>query len=144
MIAFIEGHGMRRFPGFVDYEEVQCVSWKAGDNPDGWKDFVELAKAAGAAFLTMDSWRLDREELDAMIQRLSDAEFTTDEDLEDARWLRTYVGKTGFVQLGFAYQGVMMIYESSTPWYQRYQSIIELSDDFSGLPIDEPGQDDEP
>jgi len=144
MIAFTEGHGMRRFPGFVDYEEVQCVSWKAGDNPDGWKDFVELAKAAGAAFLTMDSWRLDREELDTMIQRLSDAEFTTDEDLEDARWLRTYVGKTGFVQLGFAYQGVMMIYESSTPWYQRYQSIIELSDDFSGLPIDEPGQDDEP
>ena len=25
MIAFIEGHGMRRFPGYVDYEEVQSV-----------------------------------------------------------------------------------------------------------------------
>ena len=25
MIAFIEGHGMRRFHGFVDYEEVQYV-----------------------------------------------------------------------------------------------------------------------
>jgi len=23
MIAFIEGHGMRRFHGYVDYEEVQ-------------------------------------------------------------------------------------------------------------------------
>lgn len=144
MIAFIEGHGMRRFPGFVDFEEVQSVSWKSEDNPDGWKDFVELAKAAGVPFLTMDSWRLEREELDGLIHRLSNAEFTNDEDIEDARWLRTYIGKTGFVQLGFAHQGVMMVYEASTPWYERYQSIVEMADEFTGLPIDEPDQGDEP
>jgi len=144
MIAFIEGHGMRRFPGYVDYEDVPSVLWKSGDNPDGWKDFVELAKAAGAPFLTMDSWRLRREELDEMLQRLSQAEFTNDEDVEDARWLRTYVGKTGFVQLGFSQQGVMMVYEASTAWYDRYQRLIELSEDFGGIPIDEPGPDEEP
>jgi hypothetical protein len=144
MIAFTEGHGMRRFPGFVDYEEVQCVTWKSEDNPDGWKDFVELAKAAGAPFLTMDSWRLERAELDEMIQRLTNAEFANDEDLEEARWLRTYVGKTGFVQLGFAHQGIMMIYEASTEWYRRYQGILEMAEDFTGLPIDEPDQDEEP
>lgn len=143
MIAFIEGHGMSRFPGFVDYEEVQCVTWKAENNPESWKDFVELAKASGAPFLTMDSWRLEREELDAMIERLSNAEFTNDEDLEEARWLRTYIGKTGFVQLGFAHQGVMMVYEASTPWYDRYQRVLEMAEDFTGLPIDEP-DDDEP
>ena len=71
MIAFIEGHGMRRFPGYVDYEEVQSVIWKREDNPDSWKDFVELAKAAGAPFLTMDAWSLERDELDEMIERLS-------------------------------------------------------------------------
>jgi len=144
MIAFIEGHGMRRFPGFVDFEVVQSIVWKSPGDPDGWKDFVELAKAAGAPFLTMDSWRLDRDELDEMIQRLSDAEFTSDEDLEEARWLRTYVGKTGFVQLGFANQGVMMVYEASTPWYERYQNILETAEDFAGLSMDEPDQDDEP
>jgi hypothetical protein len=143
MIAFIEGQGMRRFPGFVDYEEVQSVTWKSQDNPDSWKDFVELAKAASVPFLTMDSWRLEREELDAMIQRLSMAEFASDEDLEDARWLRTYVGKTGFVQLGFPQQGVMMVYEASTPWYERYQHILEMAEDFAGLSIDESDQDDE-
>src|SRR5712691_801185 len=52
MIAFVEGHGMRRFHGYVDYDEVQCVMWETGTNPDGWKDFVELAKTAGAPFLT--------------------------------------------------------------------------------------------
>ena len=50
MIAFIEGHGMRRFHGYVDYEEVQTVVWKIEDNPDSWKDFVELAKAAAPLF----------------------------------------------------------------------------------------------
>jgi len=143
MIAFIEGHGMRRFPGFIDYEEVQCVTWKSEDNPEGWKDFVELAKAAGAPFLIMDVWRLDRAELDLIIERLGHAEFASDEDVEDARWLRTYVGKTGFVQLGFAYQGVMMVYEASTEWYDRYQNILEMAEDFAGLPIDEPDQDEE-
>ena len=141
MVAFIEGHGMRRFPGFVDYEQVQSVTWKSQDNPDSWKDFVELAKASAAPFLTMDSWRLEREELDAMIERLSTAEFSSDDDVEDARWLRTYVGKTGFIQLGFAQQGVMMVYEASTPWYDRYQSILEMAEDFAGFPIDEPDQD---
>jgi hypothetical protein len=144
MIAFIEGHGMRRFPGLVDYEQVQSVTWKSIDNPDSWKDFVELAKASGAPFLTMDSWRLEREELDAMIERLSTAEFSSDEDVEDARWLRTYIGKTGFVQLGFAQQGVMMVYEASTLWYDRYQNILEMADDFAGFPIDETDSDDEP
>lgn len=144
MVAFIEGHGMRRFHGYVDYEEVQSVLWKSEDSADGWKDFVELAKAAGAPFLTMDSWSLEREELDELIQRLSNAEFTNDEDLEDARWLRTYSGKTGFVQLGFANQGIMMVYEASTEWYDRYQRLVEFTEDFGGIPIDEPDQDDEP
>jgi hypothetical protein len=143
MIAFIEGHGMRRFPGLVDYEEVQSVTWKSEDNPDGWKDFVEIAKASGAPFVTMDSWRLESEEFDHMIERLRDAEVSSDY-LEDAHWLRAYIGKTGFVQVGFPQQGVMMVYEAATAWYERYQSMLEMAEDLSGLSFDEPGPDDEP
>ncbi len=143
MIAFIEGHGMRRFQGYVDYEEVPSVMWKPEGNPDGWKDFVELAKAANAPFLTMDSWTLQREDFDELLERMKNAEFASEEDMEEARWLRTYLGKTGFVQLGFAHQGVMMVYESSTEWYDRYQRVLELTEDFGGIPMDEPGPDDE-
>ena len=85
MIAFIEGHGMRRFHGYVDHDEVQSIVWKGGENPESWKDFVELAKAACAPFLTMDSWSLRRQELDEMLERLANAEFTNDVDVEDAR-----------------------------------------------------------
>ena len=144
MVAFIEGHGIRRFPGFVDREEVQTVMWKPDDDTEGWKDFVELAKAAGTLFITMDSWQLEKEELDGMIERLSSAEFSSDEDVEDARWLRTYLGKTGFLQLGFAFQGVMMLYEIASGWYEHYQRLVEVSEDFGGLAIDDPGTDDEP
>jgi len=73
MIAFIEGHGMRRFHGFVNYEEVQCVMWDSGDNPDGWKEFVERAKDTGAPFLTMHAAVLERAELDELVQRLSNS-----------------------------------------------------------------------
>ncbi len=143
MIAFIEGQGMRRFHGYVDYEEVQCIMWESRGNPDGWKDFVELAKSTSTSFLTMHSWVLQREDLDEMLQRLAHLEYANDEDLEDARWLRTYVGKTGFVQLGWAYQGCIFLYETSTDWYDRYQRLLDLSEDFGGIPIDEPDQDDE-
>ena len=143
MVAFIEGHGMRRFHGYVDFEEVQCVMWKDGQNPESWKDFVELAKAAGAPFLTMDAWILKREDLDELLQRLSNTEFSNDEDLEEARWLRTYIGKTGFVQLGWAYQGCIFLFEANATWYERYQRIIDLTDDFGGIPIDGPGTDEE-
>jgi hypothetical protein len=79
-----------------------------------------------------------------MIQRLSTAEFTSDEDIEDARWLRTYLGKTGFVQLGFAFQGVMMLYEASTEWYEHYRRLVDVAEDFGGIAIDESGAEDEP
>jgi hypothetical protein len=143
MVAFIEGHGMRRFHGYVDFEEVQCVMWKDGENPESWKDFVELAKAAGAPFLTMDAWVLKHEDLEELMQRLASAEFSSDEDLEEARWLRTYIGKTGFVQLGWAYQGCIFLFEANATWYERYQRMVDLSDDFGGIPIDEPGSDEE-
>ena len=144
MIAFIEGHGMRRFFGFIDYEEVQSVMWESGGNPDGWKDFVELAKASAAPFVTMHTWVLERSELDSMMRRMEEGEYTNEEDLEDARWLRTYVGKTGFVQLGWAYQGCIFLYEAGTEWYEHYQRLQEISQDFGGLAIDEPDQEDEP
>src|ERR1019366_3611281 len=53
MVAFILGHGMSRFQGYVT-EDVHSVMWDPRDNPESWKDFVELAKKAGCAFLSMD------------------------------------------------------------------------------------------
>jgi len=143
MTAFIEGLGMRRFFGYVECEEVPSVLWDSGQNPDGWKDFVELAKSTGAPFLTVHSWALDREELDRMSQVLADSDYRSEEDMEESRWLKTHVGKTGFVQLGWAYQGCVFVYEAGTDWYAHYQHLRELADESGGFMIDEPDQDEE-
>lgn len=142
MTAFIEGHGMRRFRGYVS-DEVASITWDSGDNPDGWKDFVELAKAAGASFLTMSEMMLEKEELDFLIERLRSANHPSDEDIEEARLMRTYAGRTGFVQLGWPHEGVVFLYEVSTEWYERYQRLMDVAEEFGSIVIDESDQDED-
>jgi hypothetical protein len=142
MTAFIEGHGLRRFRGYIN-EEINSVTWDPGDNPDSWKDFVEVAKASGAAFLTMNDAVLQPEDVDYIVERLRNGAYTNDEDLEEARWLRAYVDRTGFVQIGFPFQGILFLYEASTDWYERYQRLLDLAEECGGITIDEPDQDDE-
>jgi len=77
-----------------------------------------------------------------LIERLLEGDAVED-DVEDARWLRAHVGKVGYLQLGWAYQGSMFLCELSTEWYDRYQRLLEVSDEFGGLTMDEPDQDEE-
>ena len=142
MTAFIEGHGMRRFHGYVS-DEVTSIMWDPRGNVDGWKDFVELAKASGAAFLTMNDVVLDREDVDFMVERLKNSNYTNEEDVDEARWLRTYIGKTGFLQLGWPHQGTMFLCEVSTEWYDRYQRLLDVAEEYGGIMIDEPDDHDE-
>ncbi len=142
MNAFILGHGLSRFQGYVT-EEVHSVMWDPKDNPESWKDFVELAKKAGSQFLSMDEEVLQRDELDYLVQRLQHASFPSDEDLDEARWLRNYIGKTGFIQLGWPHQGIMFLFEATTEWYERYQHLLDLVEDFGSMAIDDGDQDDE-
>src|SRR5260370_7997411 len=116
MTAFIEGHGLKRFLGYVT-EEISTVNWEPGDNPDSWKDFVELAKAGGASFLTMSDVVLEKEELDFLIERLRNGGYPSDEDQEEARMLRVYSGKTEFIHLGQPSQGLFFHYKTPPSRY---------------------------
>lgn len=49
-------------------------------------------------------------------------------ELDEAQSLASYVGKVGYIQLGFAYQGVVILHESTTSWYERYQNLLESLD----------------
>ena len=82
------------------------------------------------------------EEVDFLVERLRNAAYASEEDVEEARWLRTYVGKTGFVQLGFPHQGSIFVCEISTEWYERYQRLLDMAEDLGGIPF-ETDQDDE-
>jgi hypothetical protein len=138
MIAFIEGHGMKRFHGQVK-DEMPAVLWTPpdADQPDAWKDFVELAKASGVSFVTMAHVSLENEDVDFLVDRLDDCSYLTVEDVEEARWLKNFVGKVGHIQLGFPCQGVMFVYEASTEWYENFERLESAADDFDGILIDD-------
>ena len=137
MVAFIVGHGMRRLPAYVT-EEVPTVLFEE-DNVDGWKDFVEHAKAAGAPFVTMSEVILEKSDVEILIEQLQEQAFPGREeiDLDDAESLIRHVGKAGYLQLGFAHQGVMFLFETSTEWYDRFQDLMEAATDLGGLVMDD-------
>ncbi len=137
MVAFIAGHGMRRLNGYVT-EEVPTVLFEE-ENPDGWKDFVEHAKAAGAPFLTMSEVILEREDITLLLEELRDQTFPEGDDIEveDAQQLMKHVGKVGYLQLGFAHQGVMFIFETATEWYDSFQQLMETIGDLGGIVVDD-------
>ena len=119
MVAFIEGHGLRRFNAYVS-DEVANVS-----------------------FVTMNHVALDKEDVDLLVNRLQEIEYMNEEDLEEAGWLRSFVGKVGYVPHGFPCQGVMFLYEVSTQWYEIYQRLETAADDYDGILIDDTDQDEE-
>jgi hypothetical protein len=137
MVAFIAGLGMRRMPAYVT-EEVPTVLFEE-DNPDGWKDFAEHAKAAGAPFITMSEVVLEKSDVEILIEQLREQDFPDREelDLDDAESLVRHVGKAGYLQLGFAHQGVMFLFETSTDWYDRFQDLMEAATDLGGLVMDD-------
>src|ERR1700743_536115 len=80
MVAFIAGHGMRRMNGYVS-DEVPTVLFEE-DHADAWKDFVELAKAAGAPFLTMSEALLEKSDIATLIEQIRDQMYPDDESPE--------------------------------------------------------------
>ncbi len=137
MVAFIAGHGMRRLNGFVT-EEVPTVVFEE-ENPDGWKDFVEHAKAAGAAFVTMSEVVLEKEDVALLLDQIREQAFPAGaaEELEDAEYLVNHVGKVGYLQLGFAHQGVMFVFEIATDWYDSFQDLMDTFVELGGMMADD-------
>ena len=135
MHAFTQGLGLRKFHGYIP-DEMPSVLWDSDDANESWKDFVELARASGAPFITMNSVQLEPEDVDFLLAELKRFSMSREEDMETARQLRPYYGRVGFIQLGFPYQGVMFLCELSTEWYEGYKALQEMADDLGGIMID--------
>lgn len=133
MIAFIAGHGLRRMPVYVS-EDVPSVLFEE-ETPDSWKDFVEHAKACGVPFLTISEVVLEKTDLAILLENIREHTFPDGqaEELEDAEYLVRHVGKTGYLQLGFAHQGVMFLFETATEWYDNFQDLMETVAELGGI-----------
>jgi hypothetical protein len=147
MVAFIEGHGIRRVPGHAG-DDVPSIMWDDDTNTDRWKDFVETAKAAGATFITMSEAVLEKEDVEMLIEEVQDQEYNLEmggsTELEEAQALVKHIGKIGHLQLGFPHQGIMFLCETSTEWYERYQQLLDSIDDLGDIVFEDEDDDEEP
>jgi hypothetical protein len=143
MVAFIAGHGMRRMNGYVP-DDIPTILFEEED-ADGWKDFVELAKASGAPFVTMSEVVLEKADVAALIERVRDQVYPEDEsqEIDEAERLVRHVGKVGYLQLGFAHQGVMFLFEVATDWYDSFQDLLGTVSDLGGIVVDDHIENDE-
>jgi hypothetical protein len=143
MIAFIEGHGMRHFPALIP-EDTPRVWWNdpdpAGANvqesaKESWKDFVEMAKTAGAPMVCIGEDILDKPTLELLtteFQELSAAEsFGAETEKLDRLFLQ--VGKLGHIELAFAHNGILFVHESATRWYRQYREMVDMIDNLQDL-----------
>jgi hypothetical protein len=104
-----------------------------------------MAKHVGAPFVTFSEVTLERDELDALIEEAGEMNFPDEEatELVEAQWLRKYVGMLGYIQLGFVYQGIVFLHETTTEWYERFQSLLEDIESFHDIVIDDAHDDEE-
>jgi hypothetical protein len=87
---------------------------------------------------------LEKTDLAILMDQLREQNFPDDEgqDFDDAQSLVKHVGKLGYLQLGFAHQGIMFLFETSTPWYERFQELLEAVTEFGGIVVDDHEGDD--
>ncbi len=145
MIAFIEGHGMRHFPAVIP-EDTPRIWWNDPEPPDpvgnipesskeSWKDFVEMAKAAGAPMVCIGEDLLDKTTLELLaseFEEISSAEAFGPE-MEKLDRLLLQVGKIGHIELAFAHQGILFVHESATEWYRHYREMVDTVEDLQEL-----------
>jgi hypothetical protein len=98
-----------------------------------------MAKHVGAPFVTFSEMSLEREELEELVDEAGEMNFPDEESTElvEAQWLRKYAGMLGYIQLGFVYQGLVFIHETTTEWYERYQTLLEDIESFQDIVIDD-------
>ena len=146
MIAFIEGHGIRRVPAHAG-DDLPTILWEDENNPDSWKDLVETAKAAGATFITMSDAVLEKEDVELLIEEVQEQDYTIEatstSELDEAQTLVGHIGKIGHLQLGFPHQGIMFLFETSTEWYERYQQLLDSVDDLGNIVFEDEDEDEQ-
>jgi hypothetical protein len=147
MVAFIAGHGIRRIPAHAG-EDVPTMLWEDEDNPDSWKDFVETAKAAGAAFITMSEEVLEKDDVELLIEELQEQDYTIERfsgstEADEAQSLVGHIGKVGHLQIGFPYQGFVFLCEISTEWFDHYQQLLDSVDDLSDIVFEDDDEEEE-
>lgn len=102
-------------PGGIEFQ------WK-GKN--GWNDFIALAKKEEATTIIMDEQRLEKEDLDQIIEQLGEEGLKDQTISDDIGKLKKLAGKVAGIKLTWIKDGVKFSYHESSEWFDDAQELI--------------------
>jgi len=104
---------------------LPMVLWDSTRYPD-YQMFLETARSAGAQMILFAAREFDSAEIDEAVEQLDECDLSRDERREleaRLREMRVHEGVTCLIELAFAYQGHMYVYELRPDWYEEFLSI---------------------
>jgi hypothetical protein len=143
MQAHLEKSGTPIFYGYHRMlDSLIQVSWDTERHPD-FRAFLETASKSGAKLIVFNQEAFQLEQIDGALEELETADFTREEKRSfetRLKQLRAYEGFTSLLQLSFALEGRLYLFEVRTDWYDSLRDILNELE----LSIDPfPGEDEE-
>ncbi len=122
----------------------QAVWWDTVKAPD-YKDFITAARATGAKMILFFDEEMDEAEIADAEDALETAELEPEQYREYARRigeLRSYIGFTSRLGIGFSSEGSFYWYDLEAAWYE---DLVEVLDDLhlAGIGMGDDLDDDE-
>jgi len=139
IIQTCEGLAIPTISGQFEREKLPVVQWD-NTNASGWKDFLAFAKSFGSAFIVVERYEFDEEEIEHL--RPEEGEERNDDELEpgdgadtdfdfEAEWNelkrkheRFYGTKYSYV-LHWVKEGICFTYDKEPEWYQKLRGEVD-------------------
>lgn len=102
------------------------VSWDTERHAD-FTQFLATAEAAGAKLIVFHQQSFSLDQIDAALDQLEDCEFTHEEKRQyesRLRQLQAYEGFTSALELSFALDNRVYLFEVRTDWYEAFTDVL--------------------
>lgn len=128
ILKYLRNEGLAIFQAEANTGPTErSIWWDTKQSPD-YKEFVTAARTVGAKMILFFDEELQGEEIFEVEEALEAAELEPEEYREYARRigeLRSYVGFTSRVCIGFASDGHFYWYDLEAAWYEDFIDVLD-------------------
>lgn len=127
ILAYFEQSGITVFYGYHRVaDSLIQVYWDTERHPD-FREFLETGRKSGAKLVVFNHQAFSLDQIEEALEQLEDCDFTREEKRtyeKRLRQLQAYEGFTCSIELSFAMEGRIYLYELHTEWYQALNDIL--------------------
>lgn len=142
ILAYFEQSGIAVFYGYHRMpDSLIQVYWDTERHPD-FREFLETGRKAGAKLIVFNHQAFSLDQIEEALEQLEESDFTREEKRNYEKRLRQLQGYDGFtcsLELSFAMEGRIYLYETHTDWYQGLNDILAELDAAADEESDEEG-----